>query len=497
MRIAGISPQESSMDPKIQHAVSEPYGLEMILAVAKKEGHDVDLFIPAKQEKNQIKPIDEKELIENISRFKPDIAAFSLYTCQYPAGKRIAYELKKRFPNVLTIAGNRYPTHLKEKIEDPFDFFVIKEGEETFRQWLVQTQQGKNYENVKGLVFKRDGKPVFTGNRQRNFDLDSLPNALRFPIILNQVYNGISIPPLSARPHYAIVESSRCCYNNCEFCDNKDFWGNRVTFRSPQRVVEEMFQLKEKGVDIFYFMDLNFTAFPKKAIQLCKEMIKQNLNASWYFMSNIATLDKRDDVMDAIVKAGGYKAAWGVESTNDSALERINKKVGNEFTTNEQTRRVLQKSLEAGLLNQGYYIIGFPWETPESILKDAENLKYLQLHQLNIGIFTPIPMSKFYRKMLEQGYKLNPDLEQHNRNTLVYNHKALDNQTIKQLQEQIYKDFYTCPEYAERVRQTCKINPVLVKSFEDYNENVLNKQINTKSKLNTSHTNKKPLAKVA
>ena len=44
MRVAGIYPQRIDIDPKIQHAVSEPYGLEMILAVAKEQGHEVDLL---------------------------------------------------------------------------------------------------------------------------------------------------------------------------------------------------------------------------------------------------------------------------------------------------------------------------------------------------------------------------------------------------------------------------------------------------------------------
>ncbi|MBR9706563.1 B12-binding domain-containing radical SAM protein [Candidatus Pacearchaeota archaeon] len=478
MRIAGIYPQKLKVDQKIQHAVSEPYGLEMILATGAKEGHDTDLFIPAKQENGTVVPISEEELIENIVEYKPDVAAFSLYTAAYPAGKRIASKLKQKLPNIKTIAGNRYPTHLKEKIEEPFDFFVIKEGEETFKEWLRETQQGQHYEKVKGLVFKKDGKQIFTGVRQRNFNLDSLPNALRFPIILNQTYQGISIPPLSTSPNYAIVESSRCCYNNCKFCDNEGFWGNRVAFRSPARVVEEMFELKEKGADIFYFMDLNMTAFPNKTLELCNEMNKQNLNASWYCMSNTSTLDGRQDVLQAMKESGCYRIAWGVESTSDSALEVMNKKVNNKLATNNQTTRVLQSALDTGILNQGYYIIGFPWETQKSIVEDSKNLKNMPLHQINIGIFTPIPMSRFYQEMMDTGYTLDPNLENHDRNHLVYNHPTLTNKSIKNLQQEIYQGFYSCPQYAQRVKTTCEIEPKFVQSFKDYTQKTLGKNIN-------------------
>src|SRR3989344_2999109 len=230
MRIAGIYPQKIESDPKIQHAVSEPYGLESILAIAKQDGHEVDLFLPLEERDGNLISIGENEFTENIVKFNPDIAAFSLYTSQYPMGERVAKELKKRLPRIVTVAGNRYPSFLRERIEEPFDFFVVKEGETTFQEFLFELTNKQNFERIKGLVIRKNGKGVYTGIRERNFNLDSLPNALRFPIILNQVYRGISIPSISLAPHYAVVESSRCCYNNCNFCDNNGFWGNKVAF---------------------------------------------------------------------------------------------------------------------------------------------------------------------------------------------------------------------------------------------------------------------------
>lgn len=471
MRIAGIYPQQINHDLKIQHAVSEPYGLEMILSIAKQDNHEVELFTNFEEREGQIIPISEQRLTENILNFKPDVAAFSLYTCQYPSGKRIASALRTQLPNTVTIAGNRYPTFLKET-EEPFDFFALKEGEQTFREFLHELEGSKDFSKVKGLSFKQNGKVIVTEPRERNFDLDSLPDALRFPTITKQVYRGISLPASSTNPHYAVIESSRCCYNNCKFCDNAGFWGNKISFRSVDRVIDEMFSLKEKGVDIFYFMDLNFTAFPDKTRELCEAMIAKNLNASWYCMSNTGTVDEelaRDkDFLKTLKQAGCHKIAWGVESTSDSALERMNKKSGEHYTKNDLNQRVLEKSMEAGLLNQGFYIIGFPWETEESIIKDAEALKRFPLHILNIGIFTPIVLSRFHKEMLSEGFTLDPNLENHNRDNLVYSHKNLSPLKVKELQEKIYSSFYSSPEYSERITKTCKIEPRFKKAFNDY-----------------------------
>ena len=474
MKIAGIYHYDTQLDPKIQHAVSEPYGLEKILAVAKAEGHDVELFLPLEEKFNsdkkeekrgtEFQSLSETALIEKILEFEPDLACFSMYTCQFPAGKRIAQELKKKNPGLITVAGNRYPSYLKDKVEMPFDFFVINEGEETFKELLEKINNGWNFKEGRGLAFYQDGKKLLTPSRPRIKDLDSFPLALRHPLIMKQAYQGISLPPLSEKPAYALMEYSRGCPSACNFCDNEEVWQKQLTFRSPVKVVDELFSLKEQGVDIFYFIDLNFAASGRKVEQLCREIIEHRVDVSWYCMSNIDSLHGKNDLMKLMKEAGCYKIAWGVESTDDTSLVKMNKKTSGRMLTNERARETLQASLEAGMLNQGYYIIGFPWETASSIIGDAERLKELPLHQLNVGLFTPIPLSNFYD--IARG--LDPDLEKHDRNTLVYQHPSLDNSTLKRIQEEMHAQFYLSPEFKSRAEQLISVDSRFKKAFDDY-----------------------------
>ncbi len=464
MKIAGVYNYDVDLDPKIQHAVSEPYGLERILAIAAERGHEVELFLPLEGTNGSTKSFSEEELAEKVSRFHPDLTCFSEYTCQFPAGERIAAKLKNINPKMITVAGNRYPSYLKDRMPPAFDFFVVNEGEDTFRRLLQEIETTQSFSTVRGLVYRKNNQAIFTGPNQRIRYIDSFPLAVRFPAVLNQVYKGISIPSLSQSPHYALAEYSRGCFGECDFCDNQEVWQRRITFRSPQKVVEELFQLQEKGVDIVYLIDLNFTASPKKARELCVEILHQNLNLSWYCMSNIETADGQEELLHLMKEAGCFKIAWGVEATDDSSLQKMNKRIRGKLLRNEQVSRVLELSLQAGMLNQGYYIIGFPWETAESIMAGAENLPSLPLHQLNVGIFTPIPLSSFFYRGLE----LDHHLENHDRNHLVYRHPTLDHQTIKALQEQIHRQFYESPVYLERVRRSCQIDSRFRQAFDDY-----------------------------
>ncbi len=476
MKVAGIYPCALELDPKIQHAVSEPYGLEMILAVAKQEGHDIELFMPFKEVDEEVVGISESEMVERIDEFKPDVAAYSMFTCQYTMGKRIAGELKKRNPEIINVGGNRYPSYLCYKreteklIKEPFDFFVFGEGEEIFRELLRETGCGKRYERVKGICFKKEELITFTPPRERNFQLDNLPNALRFDIILKQSYKGISIPPLSENPKYGIMEASRGCFYQCNFCDVPQFYGKRLSFRSVERVVEEMLELKDRGVEIIYFMDMNFTASEKYVYDFCDEIIKRGADVSWYCMSNIDSVDGKWDLLSAMKGAGCYKIAWGIESTNDNSLRMMNKGVNGNVLSYEQSIRVLDKSIDAGMINQGYYIIGFPWENEEDILENAEKLRYIPIHQLNIGIFTPIPLSRLRYEMEREKYIFDPDLEKHDRNHLVFNHKYIDGDIIKRLQKRIHRDFYESREFIDRARSSCMKDERYVRAFNDYFE---------------------------
>ncbi len=468
MKIAGIYPLNNVVDPKIQHAVSEPYGLERILAIAKNEGHDVELFIPFDS--------NYEKFLKKILDFNPDIACFSAYTCQFPLAERVANELKNHNPKIINMAGNRYPTYLGGKIKYPFDIFALGEGEATFQEFLGQLKNGnKDFEKVKGLAIRIDDtKSICTEKRPRIADIDMYPNAIRNKDVLAQVYRAISIPALSANPHYAIMEYSRGCECACSFCDNAGFWRTKdinVVYRSPQKVVEEMFSIKEQTKDpiIFYFIDLNFTTNKDKTNQLLDEMIKQKLNVSWYCMSNIQTLDNENELLSKMKEAGCFKIAFGIESTNNSSLKSMNKSTNNSFLKVDKIIQVLENTAQVGILNQGFYIIGFDWETEESIWEDSHNLVNFPLHQLNVGIFTPIPLSAFYNKYISYG--IETDLRKHDRNTLIFKHpNGITNTKIKDLQNKIHRRFYSSVQYKKYINDLIAKEPRFKKAFNDYFE---------------------------
>ncbi|MBO4642799.1 MAG: TIGR01212 family radical SAM protein [Bacteroidaceae bacterium] len=75
---------------------------------------------------------------------------------------------------------------------------------------------------------------------------------------------------------------------------------------------------------------------------------------------------------------------YGIESVNDETLRRVNR--GHTFA---QTKDAVHKTAERGIRVGGHVILGFPWETRDELMRQADEiaqlpLTTLKLHQLQI-----------------------------------------------------------------------------------------------------------------
>lgn len=81
---------------------------------------------------------------------------------------------------------------------------------------------------------------------------------------------------------------------------------------------------------------------------------------------------------------------YGIESTNDATLRRINR--GHDFAC---TKRIVEKTAERGILCGGHIIMGLPGEKREDIIRQAPvisslPLNILKIHQMQIIRDTPL-----------------------------------------------------------------------------------------------------------
>jgi radical SAM superfamily enzyme YgiQ (UPF0313 family) len=451
----------------------QPTGLLQVMAAASEAGHDAKTFYPVAHVRcGEFETVSDDALVESILAFKPDLVAMSMMTAQFHYGRHIASKLKERDPDLVIVAGGRHPSFAVDDLDHPFDVYVLGEGETTFRELASALEDAVPLSSVEGIAYRDEsGTLRRTGSRKRIRDLDKDSPLVQDSMLLEQAYRGISLPPLSESPKYALIEYSRGCRGTCDFCDNDGIWRYPL-HRSPEPVVSHMRSLKEEyGVDLFYVFDLNFTSDERRAYAFCEEIQRQGLRTNWYCMSNIVTAKR--PLLEAMRAAGCFKICYGVESASDASLAMMNKKLHGDRQNEsllqiEQAQEVLRISADLGIINNIYYIIGFPWETEDMILQGQALLNQYEAHQLNIGIFTPHFGTVLRQNMLTDGYNLSEDLDHYDRGSLMYDHRHISATQMKALQGTLYSGFYSSPMYARRMDDFLAKFPQLQKSFSDY-----------------------------
>jgi len=455
MKIAGIYTNKRE-DPSEVLGIDEPLGLEMILGVAQQQGHIVDLFLDG----NLYKIID----------FEPELAVFSSTTSQISYIIELNNALKNKISNLISVIGGYHVSAVPETILEGFDYAVIGEGEETFRELLKSIECGKDPSDIKGLVLNKDGKILINNKRERISDLDLLPPPFRSQTVISQKSNYIGYPEASKR-RVAYLEWERGCPYGCNFCASPQVIGRNVFYRSPKIIIEQIKDLKERfGINSIFFTDLNMPLNGTKFIELLNALIAANLGVSWSFMASFSSV-WNIDLFNKLKKSGCVKIAWGIENiaTNSNEIKKQTIKLP-EF---KKIQEILNMAADHGIINEGFYIIGWPHETIGDISEVGECLKILNLHCLRPTIFTPFPGTGAYQD-LEQAL-IKPILwNKFDTNHLVFIHpQGLTEDGLRAQQKNILSQFYNSKEYKQRIRKFVNDNPRYKLVFAEFLQNFI------------------------
>ncbi|MEE8390616.1 MAG: radical SAM protein [Anaerolineae bacterium] len=244
---------------------------------------------------------------------------------------------------------------------------------------------------IKGLVWRDGDETVVNSDRPLIRHLDDLPMP-RHDLLPLQAYRA----PLVRNP-YAFVVTSRGCPGGCRFCIKHVSYGNSIRFRSPENILAELELLYRLGVrSVNLYADL-FTVSREQVVGLCELIIARGLDMQWTCNSRVDFVDQ--EMLHLMEQAGCRWISWGIESGSEKVLKRVRKGI-----TLEQVRQALLWSKEAGIHNWGYFIIGLPGETEETIQETIRFSKQLPLDLVLFHIAAPYPGSPLFFEVVEEGW---------------------------------------------------------------------------------------------
>ncbi len=395
------------------------------------------IFIDAHMEPDRFQSFVEK-------RFSDIFAVVILTSTQsFQKDTECIGKIKAMNSEVLSIMFGSHPTFMPEFcLKNEFvDFIVLREAEETIRELLLTLYEGKRLENVKGIGYRDKSGKILINEMRPFMDMDDLPIPDRTLLPKNADYFN----PVVKRVPYTTMQTSRGCPGKCVFCTAPTFYGNKLRYRSAEKVLEEFRSIKALGFKEVFIRDETFTAAKKRNRIICEGLIKENIGLSWIANGRVDMIDRES--MELMKKAGCHLIKFGVETGSDEMLQRYKK-----GTTTSQAEMAFKWAHEVGLDTHAHIVLGGPGETAASIRKTIDFVKKLDPTTASFGILTPYPGTELFEMVAEK----HPEIRDGSGSNMNNLHTSgffsesiceLKSEFLSKAVVRAYKKFYLRPGY--------------------------------------------------
>lgn len=456
-KVAFVYPPYGAIDnePGLR-VVKENYGvfpslsLLYVAGAADGAGHDC-LFVDL-----NANPEPMSETLERLRKFNPDYICYTLTTYQFKENMDFAAELKKAFPCPVLVGGVHMGIYAEESMShDVFDVGFIGEVEISLPLFLeCDVMDLDAFEQVPGIIYKKDGnyKRTRPAPQLQNVDYAHYPAR---HLVDNSRYASF----ITKYKNFTCFISSRGCPFKCIFCEQGEL---KFRGRSAQNVVEELLECHEKhGIREFDMFDSSFTINKQRVIEVCKAIIDAGLKVHWAVRSRVDCVN--EEVLYWLSKAGCNRVYYGIESGNACILKTLKKD-----TNFDRMRNTIATTKKMGIDTFGYFMVGSPGETPETVRQTIDFAKTLDLDYAQFSKVTPMPATQLYamymREFNEDYWK---EYIKHPTEQIAIPRPGcnMTDDEIQRLCHKAYMEFYYRPSYVIRALMRVKSAEELFRSL--------------------------------
>lgn len=389
-----------------------------------------------------VEPAPFDALVDTLCRFEPDLVGVTFTTPLWSEARKIASIVREACPgSARLIAGGVHASTLPEEVlRSGFDAVVLGEGERT----VVDLCSGLPWAEIRGLAYlDSSGGLVRTADREQIDDLDDLP----LPAWHLHDLRRYRAPHIACRANpVGYMETNRGCNHGCTYC-SQNIFGHRVRFKSPERVVDEMFYMLDCGFRDIHIKDNNFTADIDRAKRVCRMLYERGFDAPWALPTGVNVHDSDAEFFELAKKAGCYQVSFGIESGVAEILEGVAKR-----QTPEQVRSAVEKAHAAGLETVGFFMMGLPGDTTDTMEETIRFACSLPLTYAKASMTLPFPSSALFRQIKREGRILSEDWDLYNFHATeeVWEHENLTWEEIRHYYALFHRRFYFRPGYVWR-----------------------------------------------
>jgi len=390
------------------YADLQAFGIRIISACLKREGHEVQmLFLP-----QQFTVQYEDHLLNEVVEFSKgvDLIGISVMTNFFRNVSQITLKLKDAY-NIPVLWGGIHPTIRPEECLGYADMVCIGEGEEAIVELLNKMEKRQSYYDVCGIWFKNKGS-IITNPLRSLPSLDHIPFQ-DYDISTHFISNNGRIEKLDIKllreynGEIYMTLPTRGCPFGCTYCCNNTLNAmyphqKPLRKRSVYSIIEELSEIKAifPFINCIKFDDDAFFTFSVEEIkEFCIQYKKLGL-ALIIGGVTPTTLDR--EKLSLLVDAGLNEFRMGIQTGNERTKKLYNRRYSNEQV--ERSVKIINEFKDRIVLPQFDILLDNPWETDEELIETLMFLSKLPPpYRLQIFSLTFYPGTELYKKAKMDG----------------------------------------------------------------------------------------------
>lgn len=384
-------------------------GLPLMARILRGRGYAVEVYV---QERSAVpmSALREADLVGVSATTSTSAEAYKIAGLARGMGKTV-------------VMGGPHVTFVPEEALAYCDFVVRGEGDETFPELVDTLAQGGDTRAVRGLSYYEGMDLVHTEDRPLVCDLDTLPAP-----DLGAIHFG-------KRMRIVPVQTSRGCPHHCTFCSVTRMFGHRFRTRSVEHVLDELERYRGRAV---FFVDDNFTASPKRTMELLTRMRARGIRLHHWSAQSRVDIAKHPDLLKLMRETRCSRVYIGFESVNPKTLERFNKK-----QDVDDIRAAIGALHAHSIAVHGMFMLGADDDTPETIRETLSFANAMRIDTVQFMAIVPLPGTSTAHELEQAGRILTHDWSLYDGHHVVY---RPENMSPEQLQRGILwgmRQFYS------------------------------------------------------
>ena len=297
-----------------------------------------------------------------------DLVGISALNHEAESAYRLARALKASSPETLVAFGGPHARSEPDRAisSGVVDWVFRGESDRTFPRAIEEWFFGRrDLSAIPGLSWRGGAERRFAINEGEDViaDLDTLPMPAWDLVPFDKYARRPNMNASLRAKRYAPLFTSRGCPYRCSYCH--DLFGKKFRWRSAENVLKEIELLTGRyRVGEFQIVDDIYNLHKPRMREIARRVIgRYGRRALFFCFPNGVRADIIDlNDLPLLRDMGVYDMTVAVETVSP----RLQKMVGKNLDV-ARAGRVIDAAAKAGISTKGFFMLGFPTETPEEM----------------------------------------------------------------------------------------------------------------------------------